>query len=151
MSEQPLNRPATPMLRQIQDRPGVKEMLLGVPVPLKAIGALFGLVGLAVMAGIGFLVVDGRLDGHWYDVRDLGNAVQGLRGWLGDQGVDHRITWIITGTIGAVCIMSVLGGSRAREVPDPRRPEPHRPLRPSPAHRRRGEADDQGDRDPPRG
>jgi len=62
MSDQPLNRPATPMLRQIQDRPGVKEMLLGVPVSLKAVGALFGLVGLAVMAGIGFLVVDGRLD-----------------------------------------------------------------------------------------
>ena len=44
------------------------------------------------------------------DVRDLGNAVGSLRDWLNDEGVDHRITWIITGTIGALGIMSVLGG-----------------------------------------
>jgi len=110
MSEQPLHRPATPMLRQIEDRPGVKEMALGVPLPLKVIGGVLGLVGALAMAGIGFLVVDGRLDGHWYDVRDLGNAVQGLREWLTDQGVDHRIIWVITGTIGGLGIMSVLGG-----------------------------------------
>ena len=110
MSEQPMRRPATPMLRQIEDRPGVREMALGVPLPLKIVGAIAGLIGAVVMLGIGFLVVDGRLDGHWYDVRDLGNAVGSLRDWLNDEGVDHRITWIITGTIGALGIMSVLGG-----------------------------------------
>lgn len=110
MSEQPMHRPATPMLRQIQDRPGVKEMALGVPVALKVIGAVMGLGVAVVMAFVGYLVVDGRLEGHWYDVRDLGLAVAGLRDWLNDQGVDHRITWIITGTIGGLGIMSVLGG-----------------------------------------
>ncbi|MCK9494264.1 MAG: NADH-quinone oxidoreductase subunit NuoH [Dehalococcoidia bacterium] len=110
MSEQPMRRPATPMLQQIEDRPGVREMLLGVPVPFKVFGAVFGLVGALVMAFIGYLVVDGRLEGEWYDVRDLGLAVQSLREWLTDQGVDHRITWIITGSIGGIGIMSVLGG-----------------------------------------
>jgi len=110
MSEQPLKRPATPMFRQIQDRPGLKEFALGVPGPAKVIGAVLGLVALAAMAGIGYLVVDGRLDGKWYDIRDLGNMIEGLRTWLNDQGVDHRITWIITGTIGGTAILSVLGG-----------------------------------------
>src|SRR5690606_31529757 len=110
MSEQPLRRPATPMLQQIQDRPGVKDALLGVPVSMKVIGGILGLIGAAIMAAIGFIVVDGRLDGQWYDVRDLGLAVQSLRGWLNDEGVDHRITWIITGSIGAIAIMSIVGG-----------------------------------------
>ncbi len=112
MTDQPMRppRPATPMLRQIQDRPGLKEMALGVPFGLKVIGGILGLGVLAVMALVGYLVVDGRLDGQWYDIRDLGFAVDGLRTWLGDQGVDHRITWIITGALGALGIMSVLGG-----------------------------------------
>lgn len=110
MSEQPLRRPATPMLRQIEDRPGVREMALGVPLPLKVVGAVMGLAVAAVLAFVGYLVVDGRLDGHWYDVRDLGNAVGSLRGWLQDEGVDHRLIWIITGTIGGLGIMSVVGG-----------------------------------------
>jgi len=107
---QPLPRPATPMLRQIQDRPGVKEMALGVPTPAKVVGAILALGGAAVMAFIGFLVVDGQLDGEWYDIRDLGNATANLRDWLNDEGVDHRIVWIIMGTIGGLGIMSVLGG-----------------------------------------
>ncbi|MQC17187.1 MAG: NADH-quinone oxidoreductase subunit NuoH [Chloroflexi bacterium] len=110
MSEQPIRRPATPMLRQIEDRPGLKEMALGVPTGLKVIGAALGLGTLVAMAFVGFLVVDGQLDGKWYDVRDLGVGVQALRGWLTDQGLDHRLVWVITGTIGAVGIMSVLGG-----------------------------------------
>jgi NADH-quinone oxidoreductase subunit H len=110
MSEQPMQRPATPMLRQIQDRPGVKEMALGVPLPLKVLGAVVGLGVAAVMAFVGYLVVDGQLDGKWYDVRDLGVGVQALREWLAGQGVDHRLIWIITGTIGGLGIMSVLGG-----------------------------------------
>lgn len=110
MSEQPMPRPATPMLQQIQDRPGMREMVLGVPSPLKVIGAVMGLGALAVMAFVGYLVVDGQLDGRWYDIRDLGNSVEALRGWLNDQGVDHRLTWIITGSIGGFGILSVLGG-----------------------------------------
>jgi NADH-quinone oxidoreductase subunit H len=62
------------------------------------------------MAFVGYLVVDGQLDGKWYDVRDLGVGVQALREWLAGQGVDHRLIWIITGTIGGLGIMSVLGG-----------------------------------------
>jgi NADH-quinone oxidoreductase subunit H len=110
MSDQPLRRPATPMLQQIQDRPGIKESLLGVPMPLKVVGAVTGLGLAVVMAFVGFLVVDGQLEGHWYDVRDLGVGVQALREWLADEGVDHRLIWIITGTIGGIGIMSVLGG-----------------------------------------
>ncbi|MEX2376197.1 MAG: NADH-quinone oxidoreductase subunit NuoH [Dehalococcoidia bacterium] len=110
MSDQPMRRPATPMLQQIEDRPGVREMVLGVPTGLKVFGAVTGLVVAAVMAFVGYLVVDGQLDGKWYDVRDLGVGVQVLSGWLTDQGVDHRIIWVITGTIGGIGIMSVLGG-----------------------------------------
>ncbi|MQC25461.1 MAG: NADH-quinone oxidoreductase subunit NuoH [Chloroflexi bacterium] len=110
MSEQPLRRPATPMLQQIEDRPGLKEMALGVPTGLKAIGAVVGLGVAVAMAFVGFLVIDGQLDGKWYDARDLGVGVQALRDWLTGQGVDHRLIWIITGTIGGLGIMSVLGG-----------------------------------------
>ncbi|MCK9485442.1 MAG: NADH-quinone oxidoreductase subunit NuoH [Dehalococcoidia bacterium] len=114
MSEQPLQapirRPATPMLRQIEDRPGLKEMALGVPFGLKVIGAIMGLGALVLMAAVGYLVVDGRLDGQWYDVRDLGHAVAGLRDWLDGEGVDHRLTWLITGALGGLAIMSIVGG-----------------------------------------
>ncbi len=110
MTEQPMRRPATPMLQQIEDRPGLKEMALGVPTGLKALGAVLGLGAAVAMAFVGFLVADGQLEGKWYDVRDLGVGVQALRDWLAGEGVDHRLIWIITGTIGGLGIMSVLGG-----------------------------------------
>jgi len=68
---------------------------------------------LALNVAIAVLIVSGRLDGHWYDFRDLGNAVQALRewlddrtadqpGWLSDLLGDHWLSYIVTALIGAI-------------------------------------------------
>ncbi|MBX7110330.1 MAG: NADH-quinone oxidoreductase subunit NuoH [Dehalococcoidia bacterium] len=75
---------------------------------------------LALNVAIAVLIVSGRLDGHWYDFRDLGNAVQALRewlddrtadqpGWLSDLLGDHWLSYIVTALIGAIGILSFVG------------------------------------------
>ena len=40
---------------------------------------------LLLAAGVGWLMVSGALDGHWYDFRDLGIPMAHLKGWLDEQ------------------------------------------------------------------
>ncbi len=87
----------------------------------KAAGAITLAVLLAIGAGVGFLVVSGALDGHWYDLRDLGIPIAHLRGWLDEQNKsqpamlhdllgDHWISYLTTALIGATGILSFVGG-----------------------------------------
>ena len=64
--------PATPMAQQIIERGTLLEQAARIPTAVKALGAVFALGFLAVNAAIGYLVVDARLEGEWYDLRDLG-------------------------------------------------------------------------------
>ncbi len=92
-----------------------------VPRALMALGALVALGFVAVNAAIGYVVIDGRLDGQWYDVRDLGIGVQELREWLDDRNADqpgfldflgqHWISYAVTALLGATGILSVVGGA----------------------------------------
>jgi len=109
MSDQPLRRPATPMLQQIADRPTMRGALMGVPLGVKVIGALFGLAFLALNAAIAYVVIDGQLDGEWYDIRDLGNAVEGLRGWTEDEGFHPGVIYGISALLGGTGILSLVG------------------------------------------
>src|SRR5262249_32705989 len=82
-----------------------------------AIGLLlFGAINVAIAV----LIVSGRLDGHWYDFRDLGNAIQALRewlddrtadqpGWLSDLLGDHWLSYVLTALIGAIGILPFVG------------------------------------------
>ncbi len=88
---------------------------------LKVAGALGLLAFLAINAGIAWVIVSGALDGEWYDFRDLGLGVQQLREWLDDRTADqpgwlsdilgdHRLSYIVTALIGAIGILSFVGG-----------------------------------------
>lgn len=109
MSEQPM-RPATPMLRQIAEHRSLRQRFMGVSVEWKGLAFLllagFTLANLA----IAFVVVDGRLDGRWYDIRDLGNATAHLRTWMGEQGFHPAVPYVTTALLGALGILSVVGG-----------------------------------------
>src|SRR5207247_1640399 len=87
----------------------------------KLVGAIALLVLLLISAAIGFVVVSGRLDGRWYDFRDLGIGVDHLRGWLDLQNAkqpsglhnvlgDHWMSYVVTALIGAIGILSFVGG-----------------------------------------
>ena len=90
-----------------------------VPRALLALGALAALGVLAANAAVGYAVIDGRLDGQWYDFRDLGIAVDELRGWLDDRNADqpdalgflgeHWISYAVTAALGAFGILNVVG------------------------------------------
>ncbi len=109
MSEQPM-RPATPMLRQIAEHRSLLQRFMGVSVEWKGL-ALLVLAGFALAnAAIAFVVIDGRLDGQWYDIRDLGNATAHLRTWMTDQGFHPAVPYITTALLGALGILSVVGG-----------------------------------------
>jgi NADH-quinone oxidoreductase subunit H len=111
MSDQPaVRRPATPMLQQIAEHRSLVQRARSLRWEWK----FLGLVVLAILAApavaIGFLVVTGRLDGEWYDVRDLGLAVGELRVWMQDQGWHPAIPYLTTAIIGATGILVVVGG-----------------------------------------
>ena len=111
MSDQPMERqPATPMAQQILARGSLLDDLKNAPGGLKAAGAVFGLGFLALNAVIAYIVVDGRLDGHWYDLRDLGNAMSALRTELDETDAGPWLSYWVTALIGGVGILSFLGG-----------------------------------------
>jgi len=85
-----------------------------------AAGAVALLAFVAVNVAIAVLIISGRLDGHWYDFRDLGNATQALRewldertadqpGWLSDLLGDHWLSYTVTALIGAIGILTFVG------------------------------------------
>jgi hypothetical protein len=92
-NERAARRPATPMLQQIAEHRSLVQRARGLRWEWKFLGALIALGGLAIAAGIGFLVIDGRLDGRWYDIRDLGLATGELRAWMQDEGFHPAIPY----------------------------------------------------------
>ncbi|MXW23154.1 MAG: NADH-quinone oxidoreductase subunit H, partial [Chloroflexi bacterium] len=104
-------------LRQGRRRPAAK-----VPVGLMIVGAVFALGFLAVNAAIGYVVIDGRLDGQWYDIRDLGIAVEELKvqldainddqpSFLDDIVGQHWMSYAVGALLGAIGILSFIGGA----------------------------------------
>ena len=88
------------------------------PSPLAALRGL-GAARLAILAGalavvgaanvaLGYLIIDGRLDGEWYDLRDLGFAVDRLRTEL-DTEFDPAVSYWVTALLGAIGIVSFIG------------------------------------------
>ena len=109
--------PATPMAQQIIERGTLLEQAARIPTAVKALGAVFALGFLAVNAAIGYLVIDARLEGEWYDLRDLGLAVERLRAEvstidaeLGGQNLGAVLAYWLPAVIGAAGILSFLGG-----------------------------------------
>ena len=100
-------------------RPGMRLPTKILPPPLIAGGIVVALGFIAANVALGYVVIDGRLDGEWYDFRDLGIAVEDLRGWLDDRNADqpgwlewlgdHWISYAVTALIGAVGIMTFVG------------------------------------------
>ena len=88
---------------------------------LMAGGAIAALAFLAVNVAIGYVIIDARLEGEWYDLRDLGLGVQELREWLDDRNADqpgwldrlgdHWISYAVTALLGAIGIMVFVGGA----------------------------------------
>lgn len=96
-----------------------------IRVPMSTGKAVAGVVTLGVLAiigaAVGYVVVSGALDGHWYDFRDLGIPMAHLRDWLDEQNAsqpealrtalgDHWMSWLTTALIGAIGILSFVGG-----------------------------------------
>jgi NADH-quinone oxidoreductase subunit H len=102
--------PATPMARQILAAPTLRKTIRRAPIWVKLLLAAFALSGLAVNVAIAWVVISGRLDGHWYDFRDLGIAVGDLRGWLDDRGAGPWLSYWVTALIGGVGILAFIGG-----------------------------------------
>ncbi|MDA1002311.1 MAG: NADH-quinone oxidoreductase subunit NuoH [Chloroflexi bacterium] len=110
MSSDVKSRPATPMLREILEQPTLLGGIRSTPLPVRLGLAVFALGFLVVNVAIGVLVVSGRLDGHWYDFRDLGNATAALRSWLDDRDLGPWLSYWVTALIGGVGILSFVGG-----------------------------------------
>ena len=103
-------RPATPMARQILEHRSLLQRALALPGEARFVLAVLGLVKLAVLAGVGFLVVSGALDGRWYDIRDLGNATAHFRDWSARNGVPSAVPYLLSGLLGGLAILSLVGG-----------------------------------------
>ncbi len=108
--------PQVSTLRQGR-RPAAKRLT----PPLMVGGALAALAFLAVNVAIAYVIIDARLEGAWYDFRDLGLGVQELREWLDDRNAnqpgalgwlgDHWMSYTVTALLGAFGIMNVVGGA----------------------------------------
>ena len=98
---------------------GLHQRILRIPRRggrLIAVVAL--LVFVAVNAAIGGVVISGALDGHWYDFRDLGNTMAGLRSTLEPECFGPSadlcvpgsyVAYLATATIGGTAILSFVG------------------------------------------
>ncbi len=102
--------PATPMAQQILEHRSLLQRAMGLPTGIKLVASMLGLGFLALNVGIGFLIVDGRLDGEWYDIRDIGFAVDRLRLELDDVGAGPWLSYWVTALIGGLAILSFVGG-----------------------------------------
>jgi NADH-quinone oxidoreductase subunit H len=91
------------------------------PAPRLLIAGAIALLAFVVLnAAIAFLVINGNLDGEWYDFRDLGLGVQQLREWLDERTAeqpewmsnllgDHWLSYVVTALLGAIGILSFVG------------------------------------------
>ena len=102
--------PATPMLRQMLAHGTLLGRVRALPFALRAL--LAALVGgfVATNVAVGAAIVSGVLDGRWYDLRDLGVPVAHLRGWMEAQGWPPVVPYLVTGLLGGLGILSLVGG-----------------------------------------
>lgn len=110
MTDKHSELPATPMARQIIARRSLLDAVKMAPIGLKIAGTIFLLGFFLMNALIGFVVVDGRLDGEWYDFRDLGYAMERLRVELDAIDSGPWLSYWVTGLIGGLGILSFIGG-----------------------------------------
>ena len=107
-------RPATPMSRQIAEHRSLLDRTLALPRPVLGILSLVLMGFLTSQILVGYLVISGELDGKWYDIRDLGNAMISLDGVIQNSEMDSRISstlaYLIPTLLGATGIVSVVGG-----------------------------------------
>jgi NADH-quinone oxidoreductase subunit H len=82
--------------------------------------AVFGVPFLALNAFVAWVVISGRLDGHWYDFRDLGIGMAHLRDQLDEWNAkqpsglsnllgDHWMSYIVGALAGAIGILTFVG------------------------------------------
>jgi NADH-quinone oxidoreductase subunit H len=82
--------------------------------------AVFGVPFLALNALIAWVVISGRLDGRWYDFRDLGIGMAHLRDQLDEWNArqpsglsnllgDHWMSYIVGALAGAIGILTFVG------------------------------------------
>ncbi len=107
-------RSATPMSRQIAEHHSLLDRTLALPRPILMMLSVL-LAGFAMsQIAIGYLVISGQLDGKWYDIRDLGNAMVSLDGVIQNSEMDSRIAstlaYLIPTLAGATGIVSIVGG-----------------------------------------
>ena len=107
-------RSATPMSRQIAEHHSLLDRTLALPRPILVMLSVL-LAGFAMsQIAIGYLVISGQLDGKWYDIRDLGNAMVSLDGVIQNSEMDSRIAstlaYLIPTLAGATGIVSIVGG-----------------------------------------
>jgi NADH-quinone oxidoreductase subunit H len=107
-------RSATPMSRQIAEHHSLLDRTLALPRPILVMLSVL-LAGFAMsQIAIGYLVISGQLDGKWYDIRDLGNAMISLDGVIQNSEMDSRIAstlaYLIPTLAGATGIVSIVGG-----------------------------------------
>ncbi|MSQ30678.1 MAG: NADH-quinone oxidoreductase subunit NuoH [Dehalococcoidia bacterium] len=102
--------PATPMARQILDHRSLLQRARTLPGEARVALALLGIMTVAALAAVGYLVIAGTLDGRWYDIRDLGNGTSHLVYWMERQGWHPAIPYLTTGLLGGLGILSLVGG-----------------------------------------
>ncbi|MCC6237692.1 MAG: NADH-quinone oxidoreductase subunit NuoH [Dehalococcoidia bacterium] len=91
---------------------GTRQRIVRVPVPgLRLVGAVVALVVIALSVLIGVIVVGGALDGKWYDFRDLGNTMDGLRSVLPECVLALGETCVVTGSYVGYLASAVIGGT----------------------------------------
>ena len=109
---------ATPMNRQIAARPTLGGFVQNFSIRTKFILGMLGLFFLLSNGLMAFIIIDGRLDGKWYDIRDLGHSIEFLRIELASNNqalilgytLGDVLAYWVPAVIGAVGILSFLGG-----------------------------------------
>jgi len=109
---------ATPMNRQIAARPTLRGFVQNFSIRTKLILGMLGLFFLLGNGLMAFIIIDGQLDGKWYDIRDLGHSIEFLRIELASNNQElilgytlgDVLAYWVPAVIGAVGILSFLGG-----------------------------------------
>lgn len=91
---------------------GTRQRIVRVPIPgLRLVGAVVALVLIALNVLIGVIVVGGALDDQWYDFRDLGNTMDGLRSVLPECVLTLGESCVVPGSYVGYLASAVIGGT----------------------------------------
>jgi NADH-quinone oxidoreductase subunit H len=91
---------------------GTRQRILRAPLPgARFIGAVLLLGFVIANAAIGGVVISGTLDGHWYDFRDLGNTMAGLRSALEPECIGFSVDLCVDGSYVVYLLTAVIGGT----------------------------------------